>query len=425
MQLIGIDIGTTSICGVVIDSETGAVLKSKTVNSEAFIKTDKSFEKIQSPEIIISKATEILDSFITEETVSIGVTGQMHGIVYYDESGKAVSPLYIWQDKRGDEPYKDTTYADYLGSHTGYGNVTDFYNRENGIRPENSLSYCTIHDYFVMTLCGLKEAIIHTSDAASFGLFNLENKKYNYDFTANVVDDYTVAGAYKNIPVSVAIGDNQASVFSTLKGEDGILLNVGTGSQVSIISDKIIESENLETRPYFEGKYLVVGAALCGGRAFAVLKDFYRELLSYYAEVDDSVVYSIMDKMAEEHGEPLTVDTRFSGTRANKDILGSVTDISTENFRPQNLTLGVLLGMVTELYNLYKEMGVNKTSLMGSGNGIRKNKPFIKLTEEKFGSPLKIPAHKEEAAYGAALFGAICKGYFKNAEDAQKLIKYE
>ena len=81
--------------------------------------------------------------------------------------------------------------------------------------------------------------------------------------------------------------------------------------------------------------------------------------------------------------------------------------------------------MVTELYNLYKEMGVNKTSLMGSGNGIRKNKPFIKLTEEKFGSPLKIPAHKEEAAYGAALFGAICKGYFKNAAEAQKLIKYE
>ena len=425
MQLIGIDIGTTSICGVVIDGNTGEILNSKTVNSDAFIKTDKSFEKIQSPEMIISKATEILDSFITEETASIGVTGQMHGIVYYDKSGSAVSPLYIWQDKRGDEPYKDTTYADYLGSHTGYGNVTDFYNRENGIRPENAVSYCTIHDYFVMRLCGLKSAIIHTSDAASFGLFNLENKKYNYDFTANVVADYTVAGAYKNIPVSVAIGDNQASVFSTLKGEDGILLNVGTGSQVSIISDKIIESENLETRPYFEGKYLVVGAALCGGRAFAVLKDFYKELLSYYAEVDDSVVYSIMDKMAEENGEPLTVDTRFSGTRANKDILGSVTNISTENFTPQNLTLGVLLGMVTELYNLYKEMGVNKTSLMGSGNGIRKNKPFIKLTEEKFGSPLKIPAHKEEAAYGAALFGAICKGYFKNAEDAQKLIKYE
>lgn len=425
MQLIGIDIGTTSICGVVIDSETGAVLKSKTVNSDAFIKTDKSFEKIQSPEIIISKATEILDSFITEETVSIGVTGQMHGIVYYDKCGKAVSPLYIWQDKRGDEPYKDTTYADYLGSHTGYGNVTDFYNRENGLRPETAINYCTIHDYFVMHLCGLKEAVIHTSDAASFGLFDLESKKYNYDFTANVVDDYTVAGYYKNIPVSVAIGDNQASVFSTLKGEDGILLNVGTGSQVSIITDKIIESENLETRPYFEGKYLIVGAALCGGRAFAVLKDFYKELLSYYADIDDSVVYGIMDKMAEENGAPLNVDTRFSGTRANKDILGSVSGISTENFTPRNLTFGVLLGMVTELYNLYKEMGTQKTSLMGSGNGIRKNKPFIKLTEEKFGSILKIPAHKEEAAYGAALFGAICKGFFKNAEDAQKLIKYE
>lgn len=425
MQLIGIDIGTTSICGVVIDSETGAVLKSKTVNSDAFIKTAQSFEKIQSPEVIISKATEILDSFITDETVSIGVTGQMHGIVYYDECGKAVSPLYIWQDKRGDEPYKDTTYADFLGSHTGYGNVTDFYNRENGIRPKDAVNYCTIHDYFVMQICSLKDAIIHTSDAASFGLFDLKNKTYNYDFSADVVDDYMVAGSYKNIPVSVAIGDNQASVFSTLKGEDGILLNVGTGSQVSIISDKIIEGENLETRPYFEGKYLVVGAALCGGRAFAVLKDFYKELLSYYADIDDSVVYGIMDKMAEEKGLPLKVDTRFSGTRANKDILGSITGISTENFSPKNLTLGVLEGMVTELYDLYKEMNTEKSSIMGSGNGIRKNKPFIKLTEEKFGLKLNIPAHKEEAAYGAALFGAICKGYFKTSAEAQNLIKYE
>ncbi|MBQ6714419.1 MAG: hypothetical protein IJN15_02595 [Clostridia bacterium] len=425
MQLIGIDIGTTSICGVVIDGNTGEVLNSKTVNSDAFIKTDKSFEKIQSPEVIISKATEILDSFITDETVSIGVTGQMHGIVYYDESGSAVSPLYIWQDKRGDEPYKDTTYANFLGSHTGYGNVTDFYNRENDIRPKNAVNHCTIHDYFVMRLCGLKSAIIHTSDAASFGLFNLENKTFNYDYSISVVDDFTVAGTYKKIPVGVAIGDNQASVFSTLKGADGILLNVGTGSQVSIISDKIIESENLETRPYFEGKYLIVGAALCGGRAFAVLKDFYKELLSYYSPIDDSAVYKIMDKMAEEKGLPLKVDTRFSGTRANKDILGSITGISTENFSPKNLTLGVLEGMVQELYDLYKEMSTEKVKLMGSGNGIRKNKPFIKLTEEKFGLKLNIPAHKEEAAYGAALFGAICKGYFKNSEAAQKLIKYE
>ena len=47
MKVIGIDIGTTSICGVVLDAENGKVLKSKNVNSEAFIDTHNEWEKIQ------------------------------------------------------------------------------------------------------------------------------------------------------------------------------------------------------------------------------------------------------------------------------------------------------------------------------------------------------------------------------------------
>ena len=127
MQAIGIDIGTTSICGVVIDIETGELIMSKTKDSNAFIKGVADWEKIQSTEKIITLATEILDSLITSNTSVIGVTGQMHGIVYYDKFGKNVSPLYTWQDGRGNQPYKDTTYADFLGGSTGYGNVTDFY----------------------------------------------------------------------------------------------------------------------------------------------------------------------------------------------------------------------------------------------------------------------------------------------------------
>lgn len=164
MQAIGIDIGTTSICGVAVDTDNGKIIKSVTKNSDAFIKGCAEWEKIQSVEKIISSAFEIIDSFINKETAVIGVTGQMHGIVYIDKDGNAVSPLYTWQDERGNLEYKDTTYAKYMNSCTGYGNVTDFYNRENGIRPQNAVTYCTIHDYFVMKLCGLKEPIIHTTE---------------------------------------------------------------------------------------------------------------------------------------------------------------------------------------------------------------------------------------------------------------------
>lgn len=425
MKAIGIDIGTTSVCGVVIDVDTGKMINSCTKNSDAFIKTDNEWEKIQSVDRIMSVANEILESFIDKDICAIGVTGQMHGIVYTDTNGNAVSPLYIWQDERGNLPYKDTTYAKYLNSFSGYGNVTDFYNRENGIRPENAESYCTIHDYFVMQLCGLKKPLIHSSDAASFGLYDLKENKFDYDCNVDITADYCIAGKYKGIPVSVAIGDNQASVFSTLADENSVLLNIGTGSQVSIVSNTPIVADNIETRPYFEGKYLIVGSALCGGRAYSVLKNFYSEILGYIEDTGDDKVYSIMNKMLEKaDNATLSVDTRFAGTRKNPEICGKILGITTENFNPSQLTLGVLEGMASELYDMYEKMKSEKSGIVGSGNGIRKNAALVKIFEEKFASKMNTPKHLEEAAFGAALFGLVSCGIFKNANEAQKLIKY-
>ena len=424
MQIIGIDIGTTSICGVAIDTENGAVLNSKTINSEAFIESDKPYEKIQSPKKIISIATEILNNLITDDTAAIGVTGQMHGIVYTDENGKSVSPLYTWQDKRGDEPFLNTTYAKHLGSFTGYGCVTDFYNRKNNLVPKNAVSFCTIHDYFVMTLCGVNKPIIHSTNAASFGLYDMENNRFSNGFSPEITTDYRIVGKYKNIPVSVAIGDNQASVFSTLKHENELLINVGTGSQVSIISDHIIKGENLEVRPYFDNKYLIVGAALCGGRAYSLLKDFYKAILSKISDITDQKVYEIMNDMLNSQSTAISVDTRFAGTRQNPDINGSIKGITTENFTPEALTKGMISGMCDELYNMFINMKTKISGIVGSGNGIRKNNYLIKLCEEKFENEMKIPTHLEEAAIGAALFSGICAGIFKDSKEAQKNINY-
>ena len=424
MQAIGIDIGTTSICGVVLDIKTGELIKSVTRDSNAFVSGSADWEKIQSVEKITAIATDILDALISEETAVIGVTGQMHGIVYVDKDCNAVSSLYTWQDGRGDQPFGDTTYAEFLGSCTGYGNVTDFYNRQNGLVPESAAGFCTIQDYFVAHICGLKKPKIHITDAASFGLFDLEAKRFTCENGVDFVDGFKLAGAYKNIPVSVAVGDNQASVLSSVSGQDALLINVGTGSQVSVVSERIITADNIETRPFFEDKYIAVGAALCGGRAYAVLKDFYKSVLSGVGKADDKTVYDLMSTFFEEKGEALTVDTRFAGTRADKTVRGSIQNISVENFTPAALTKGVLEGMIQELYDMFTAMGVNIKGIVGSGNGIRKNKALITATEKRFGYNLKIPCHTEEAAFGAALYGMICAGCCKNVGEARKLIRY-
>ena len=424
MQAIGIDIGTTSICGIVIDTETGACIQSITKDSNAFLSPSAPWEKIQSAETIVTIAKDILHALISPETCVIGVTGQMHGILYVDETGVCVSPLYTWQDGRGNQPYRDTTYAEFLGCNSGYGCVTDFYNKENGLVPPSACCFCTIHDYFVMALCGLKRPLVHTSDAASFGLFDLKTKEFQYPTAFTVADGYHIAGTYHNIPVSVAIGDNQASVLSTLSSNDDLLVNVGTGSQVSVICDDIVTGIGIETRPFFDGKYLAVGAALCGGRAYATLKDFYKAILSPIAEADDKAVYALMSQMLQEDGPALTVDTRFEGTRADKTIRGSIQNISTANFTPAALTKGVLAGMVTELYDMYLVMGKTITGIVGSGNGIRKNEALANTVSRIFGCPLKIPYHTEEAAFGAALYALVSSGHYRNLDEARTRIRY-
>ena len=425
MQAIGIDLGTTSICAVVLDTDTGEVIRSVSKNSDAFLKTENDFEKIQSPEKMIDTALELLDALMTDQTAAIGVTGQMHGIVYTDKNGRSVSPLYTWQDGRGNLEYENgISYARHLGSFSGYGNVTDFYNRKNGRRPVNAEGFCTIQDYLVMRLCGRKKAVVHVSDAASFGCFDLQSKKYYIDCEITVADGYVIAGEYKGVPVSIAIGDNQASALSTTTEED-VLINIGTGSQISFIHDAIIEAEGMETRPYFENKYLIVGSALCGGRAYALLRDFYKRIFAYRIPLTDSEVYAVMGEMAKKDIPPLPVDTRFSGTRARENIRGSITGISTENFVPEALTAGVLEGMISELTDMYEGSGIAKKGLVGSGNGIRKNEALVRIAERKLNMPMKIPKNMEEAAVGAAMYAGIASGIYPDMQQAStSVIRY-
>lgn len=104
----------------------------------------------------------------------------------------------------------------------------------------------------------------------------------------------------------------------------------------------------------------------------------------------------------------LSVDTRFCGTRREPDIKGAILQITEDNFTPQQLTRGFLMGMCRELYAFYEQMekltGDKRTHLVGSGNGVRKNKILQHYLEETFKMPLEIPANTEEAAFGATVF---------------------
>ena len=64
MYSIGIDIGTTSICAVLMDSQSGRIICSATHNNDSFIETPNTWEKIQDIAIIEEKVFEVISRLI-------------------------------------------------------------------------------------------------------------------------------------------------------------------------------------------------------------------------------------------------------------------------------------------------------------------------------------------------------------------------
>lgn len=425
-NIVGIDIGTTSICFLLFDYENRNIVSTKNIPNNSFLKPFFAFEKIQNVDVIINYIDETLKQIINDKTTAIGITGQMHGILYYNKEGKHVSNLFTWQDDRGNLLFKDgKSFAQFLGTYSGYGCATDFYNYWHDSVPKNAIGFCTIADYLVMHLTGNKEPLVHASNAASFGCFDLKTKSFSYEKAKNlkVIDNYSIAGTYRGIPVSIAIGDNQASALATLRNLSDLLINIGTGAQVSIMTKNIENKPNIEYRPFLDGYYLACGASLCGGKSYALLKNFYQIVLKY-AGANDADVYEIMNSMLDNASSELTVDVKFDGTRTNKNVKGSISDITSTNFTPESLTKGFISGLAKELYDLSINFNAHIDGIVCSGNAIRNNHHLVKELEKRFMKKPQIPAFGEEACFGAIIFAMLSMGIINNLDEVHLLIRY-
>lgn len=448
MNILGIDIGTTTVTCLILDTDKKAVSKSCTLKNNSFMKGD-SFEKLQNPNIIIDTVKTAVKEVCADITPdAVGVTGQMHGILYLDKNNKPCSPLMIWQDERGNEIYKNgETYAEYLTKTTGikaasgFGLTTHFYNLVNNTIPENAVMLSTVHDYLVGILTD-KKPITHSSDAASLGFFDLKKLCFSQsalqkvgiekNFLPEVITGTSQAGTTHcdflpdGIPVGVAIGDNQASFFgSVAEPEKSVLVNVGTGSQVSFVTTDTVAPPCGEIRPLTENDYLFVGSSLCGGRAYAILKNFFALCADMLGGNKDGL-YKKMDSLSENIfslTDELTVNCEFCGSRENPFKRGSIENIGDENFTPEKLICGVLKGVCNELKTMYLDasalLDFTPEKLVCSGNGLRKSRIWREIFSRDFALSSELPRHSEEAAVGACVFASAATKIYKNIKASQ------
>ena len=438
VKAIGLDIGTTTISAVFTAGKDLAVEESATIPNGSFLPKKAEWESLQDPLLIAETVRNRLDEMLNRhpDTQVIGLTGQMHGIVYIGANGTPVSPLATWQDRRGNVPcFAGKSICDLLQercgmrAYTGYGLVTHLFNTLSGSVPVGAETFCTIGDCIGLLLTGRKNPLLHSSNAASLGLYDVEKNCFDAsvlqefgigeELIPAVTPDFSCIGSYKGIPVCTAIGDNQASYLGTVRqAKDTVLVNMGTGGQISVFSRKARSAPGIETRPLFRDAFLLVGSSLCGGRAYALLKDFFKACAaSLGVPCSDSEVYAGMSRLSEAGAaaeDPLQVCTAFDGTRENPDLRGSVSNISVSNFTPENLVYGVLSGMAEELWQLYRNMGeesgCGNKQLLASGNGLRKNLRLQQIMSERFQMPLTVSERTEEAASGAAAAAMVATG---------------
>ena len=470
MKLAGLDIGTTTLCGLLLEADTGDILSVATEPNAFGLPGATPWEALQDPDAIFAAATRILDGLLASRghkggsgggsgrigggggsgrIGGIGVAGQMHGILYVDRDGRAVSPLFTWQDGRGDQGLEGTTYAGLLSQalgrpvSTGMGFVTHYFNLRNGLVPRGAASLCTIADYVAMRLAHVKAPVMDATNAASLGCFDLRRLELRRDAMSTLDIDgaifprlstsYPALGEARNgTPVFAALGDNQASFLGSVRDVRGSLLcNIGTGSQISLFSDDCLDIPGIDTRPFPLGGYIGVGAALCGGKAYALLHDFFQRTLRLFTGTEGSASWEAMNAIeAASLGTSgrLTVDTRFSGTRADPGVRGSIANLGMETFTPEHLIVGAREGIAAELLGFYERFPETAcaavTALVGSGNGIRLNPGLQKVFEGRLGMRMRVPAHREETSFGAALLAGVAGKALPDLAAAGRLVRY-
>jgi len=450
-KLLGLDIGTTKICGLLLDADSGEVVKSVVLPNDARVSGSEPWEVLQDPDAILGKARSIVDSFLDHYigVEAIGVTGQMHGILYVDREGRARGPLMTWQDTRGGLICEGgRTFASMVAAATGLpasagmGSVTHLFNVRAGAVPEGAASLCTIMDYVAMRLGGARSPIMDGSNAAGLGGFDarsmqfmdsgLESLGVDPAIFPEVDSSYPAVGSARpGTRVFVALGDNQASFLGSVSDvRRSALVNLGTGGQISFPLGEYTEIQGLDMRLFPFGGFLAVGASLCGGKAYLVLRDFFTATLRMFIGGDFEADWRIMDSVDESmlRGEALVADTRFAGSRSAPEARGRVDRIGSENFTPEHLIAAFRVGIATELFDFFRllpeDIRSSLSQLSGAGNCIRRNPSFRRVFEDLFGMPMRVPEHREEAAFGAALLAGLASGTLPDLPSASALIRY-
>jgi sedoheptulokinase len=442
--ILSIDIGTTKICTLAYDPETNAPVAVRTHANNSDIPGLAPECHEQDPLAIKRLVMGLLEDLLHDEAVrskpisAIGITGQMHGVLLVDDKQQPVTQLITWRDGRSTGQISSWQAA--LGADaptrsgcqlaSGYGGATLAYLKQAGGLPSGTKAL-SIAGYIAAQLSG--QVACDPTHAASWGIYDLKSGDWDqktldvlgippevlppilpcaHPLSGMSAEPRRLLGLDERVQVCSPLGDNQASVFALGDGRmDTLVLNLGTGGQISRPQADYSYTMGMETRPMPFGGSIQVGASLCGGWSYAYLRQFYQAVLREIGgvEMDDRSVYARMNQLVDDgDASGLHVDTRFSGSRLEPGRRGMMAGINTHNLTPAALTRAWVEGMIGELYDQAKAAGLDGIrTVVAAGNAVRMNPAMARMIALRFGLPCTVSEYLEEAALGAARAAAF------------------
>lgn len=461
MYVLGIDLGTTNSKALIMELKTGRVAGIGQNGYDYIAGT----EAEQDRDLVLGAVTQAVREAIAESHVepnlieAVGLSGQMHGTVLYDRAGECVSNIITWEDSRCSGDILDEIaniggkgiHRSGCGIATGFMGPTVYHiSRHLDVEIGHVLLPT---DWLRQELTHQKTFLTDHSNGSSAGFFDTQEREWNFDLirklglpveifpkvTSTIASDGGISkstaeatGLVAGIPVTVGGGDQPLSMIGSgiCESGDGILLNIGTGSQIAKVGEEYRKEENTIVFCFPELGYSLLGAALSGGAALKWWRGISEECARMYGmEFSEGSIYEKMDRRAAEiplGADGLAFMPYLSGTRMQPDLKASFTGL-TRHHSYAHLTRSILEGIVFELYYLYEKLAPypdDDSPMIAAGGGFS-SRLWTQIAADIFGREIRMTECQEQAALGAALIAGVGLGYYPDMREACGKVQYK
>jgi len=101
--------------------------------------------------------------------------------------------------------------------------------------------------------------------------------------------------------------------------------------------------------------------------------------------------------------------------------------INSDNLTPSNLLVSVFEGIAQSMFDVWITSPESQNHPLQrvamSGNAVKRNRLLVEAVRRRFGVPVEVARHSEEAATGAAMLGGVSIGIWSSIEDARRAVQ--